>query len=215
MKKPSIGLAIEGLPFIFMCSFSALIFSLVGWWVMGFIFLVTTWIAGHFFRDPERVTPTGDGLAVSPADGKIVSILEKADPLTGQIRVCISVFMSLFDVHVNRMPVTAKISAIAYFPGKFFNASLDKASKYNERCAYFIESNDGSFVIVQIAGLVAQRIVCRVDEDDELKRGDRFGMIKLGSRVELYIPENYHPSVSVGQKVLAGQSIIAQRKVIC
>ncbi len=116
------------------------------------------------------------------------------------------------NVHVNRMPVTAQISAITYYPGKFFNASLDKASKYNERCAYSIESSDGNFVMVQIAGLVAQRIVCRVDEADELKRGERIGMIKFGSRVDLYLPENYSPIISIGESVFAGQTVIAQRK---
>lgn len=212
MKKPSPGLAIEGLPFIFLSSFSALIFSLIGCWPLAVVLLVVTWIASHFFRDPERVVPSGEGLAVSPADGKIVKIQETPDPFTGQPRVCISVFMNLFNVHVNRMPVAAKVSAIAYYPGKLFNASLDKASQYNERCAYSIEGPEGNFVMVQIAGLVAQRIVCRVDEADELKRGERFGMIKFGSRVDLYLPENYRPTISIGQKVIAGQTVVAQRE---
>jgi phosphatidylserine decarboxylase len=212
MRKASIGLAIEGLPFILLSSFSALIFSLIGCWPLALVLLVVTWVASHFFRDPERVVPTGEGLAVSPADGKVVKIQEAPEPFTGQSRLCISVFMNLFDVHVNRMPVAAKISAIAYYPGKFFNASLDKASKYNERCAYSIESPDGNFVMVQIAGLVAQRIVCRVDEADELKRGERFGMIKFGSRVDLYLPDNFRPSVSIGQKVFAGQTIVARQE---
>ena len=212
MKKASIGLAVEGLPFILLCSFSSLIFSLIDCWPWALVLLVATWFSNHFFRDPERVVPTEEGIAVSPADGKVVKIQEAPEPFTGQPRVCISVFMNLFNVHVNRVPVTAKISAITDYPGKFFNASLDKASKYNERCAYSIESSDGNFVMVQIAGLVAQRIVCRVDEADELKRGERFGMIKFGSRVDLYLPENYCPTVSIGEYVFAGQTGIAQRK---
>lgn len=212
MRKTSIGLAVEGLPFIFFCFFSTLIFSLVGSWPLALVLLVVAWVSSHFFRDLERVVPIGEGIVVSPADGKVVKIQEVPEPFTGQPCVCISVFMNLFNVHVNRMPVTAKISAIAYSPGKFFNASLDKASKYNERCAYSIESSDGNFVMVQIAGLVAQRIVCRVDEGDELKRGERFGMIKFGSRVDLYLSENYSPIISIGEKVFAGQTIIAQRK---
>lgn len=208
MRKTSIGLTIEGLPFIFLCSFSAIIFSLLGCWPMAIILLVSTWVASHFFRDPERVIPTREGIAVSPADGKVVKIQETPDPFTSQPRVCISVFMNLFNVHVNRMPVAAKISSIVYYSGKFFNASLDKASKYNERCIYSIESSDGNFVIVQIAGLVAQRIVCRVNEADELKRGERFGVIKFGSRVDLYLPDNYHPTVSIGEKVFAGLTVI-------
>ncbi|RXF77663.1 phosphatidylserine decarboxylase family protein [Desulfovibrio sp. DS-1] len=212
MRKTSVGLAIEGLPFIFLSSFSALIFSLIGCWPLAVVMLAVTWISAHFFRDPERVVPTAKGIAVSPADGKIVKIQETPDPFTGQPRICVSVFMNLLSVHVNRMPVAAKINAISYYPGKFFNASLDKASQYNERCAYSIESEDGNFVMVQIAGLVAQRIVPRVEEGDELGRGERFGMIKFGSRVDLYLPENYTPAVSIGQKVFAGQTVIAARQ---
>lgn len=118
--------------------------------------------------------------------------------------------MSLFSVHVNRMPISAQIKEIRYYPGKFFNASLDKSSKYNERCAYFIEGEEGKFVMVQIAGLIAQRIVSYVEVGDMLKKGERFGMIKFGSRVDFYMPKNFEPNVVVGEKVFAGQSIIGK-----
>lgn len=210
MEEPSIGITPEGYPFLVLCTFSALLFAIIGCWPVALILLVTTWISAHFFRDPERVVPTTKGIAVSPADGNVVKIQQTPDPFTGQPRTCVSVFMNLLSVHVNRMPVAATIAAISYSPGKFFNASLDKASQYNERCAYSIEGADGNFVMVQIAGLVAQRIVPRVAEGDELGRGQRFGMIKFGSRVDLYLPESYAPAVSVGQKVFAGQTVIAK-----
>ena len=212
MKKPSIGITPEGYPFILLCAFSALLFAIIGGWPVALILLLITWISAHFFRDPERVVPTAKSVAVSPADGKVVKLQEAPDPFTGQPRTCVSVFMNLLSVHVNRMPVAAKIAAISYYPGKFFNASLDKASQYNERCAYSIEGEDGNFVMVQIAGLVAQRIVPRVAAGDELERGERFGMIKFGSRVDLYLPANYAPVVSIGQKVFAGQTVIAARQ---
>ncbi|SBW09826.1 Phosphatidylserine decarboxylase proenzyme [uncultured delta proteobacterium] len=212
MRHGRIGIAPEGYPFIFLCAFSTLIFAVIGCWPMAVILLAATWFAGHFFRDPERVVPTGANRAVSPADGKIVKIQPMPDPFTGQQRVCISVFMNVFNVHVNRTPVAGKITAIAYHPGKFFNAALDKASHDNERCAYAVEGKEGSFTMVQIAGLIARRIVCRVEEGEKLERGERFGMIRFGSRVDLYLPDDYVPAVSIGQKVVAGQSVLAERK---
>ena len=210
MKKNSIGIAPEGFPFLFLCGFPALLFAVLNYWPLAILMLLITWLASHFFRAPERVIPTDAGIAVSPADGTVVRIEKARDPFTGTHRICVSIFMNLLNVHVNRMPVSAKITAISYYPGKFFNASLDKASQYNERCAYSLESADGNFTMVQIAGLVAQRIVCRVEEAEELIRGERFGMIKFGSRVDLYIPQNYAPNVIIGEKVFAGQSIIAK-----
>ena len=211
MRQGTVGIAPEGYPFIVLCAFSSLIFALVGCWVMAVLLLAVTWFAGHFFRDPERVVPTGAGLAVSPADGKIIKIQSMPDPFTGTPRMCISIFMNVFNVHVNRAPVAGRVAAIAYHPGKFLNASWDKASHDNERCAYQVESKDGSFTMVQIAGLIARRIVCRVNEGETLGRGERFGMIRFGSRVDLYLPENYTPAVSIGQAVFAGQTVLAEQ----
>ncbi len=212
MRQGSIGIAPEGYPFIFLCAFSSLLFAVIGCWPVAVMLLLATWFAGHFFRDPERVVPMGANLAVSPADGKVVKIQPVPDPFSGQERTCISIFMNVFNVHVNRMPVAGKITAIAYHPGKFFNASLDKASSDNERCAYAVEGKEGSFSLVQIAGLIARRIVCRVGEGEKLARGERFGMIRFGSRVDLYLPDDYVPAVAVGQAVFAGQSVLAKRK---
>lgn len=211
MRQGKIGIAPEGYPFLVLCAFSTLIFAVIGCWPVAVVLLALTWFAGHFFRDPERAVPTAAGLAVSPADGKVVKIQPMPDPFTGMPRTCISVFMNVFNVHVNRAPVAGKITAIAYHPGKFMNAAWDKASHDNERCAYTIECEDGVFAMVQIAGLVARRIVCRVEEGEELKRGERFGMIRFGSRVDLYLPEGYAPRVAVGQKVVAGQTVLAGR----
>lgn len=210
MKKGTFGIAVEGLSFIFIFAFSSLICSILDLLIFSFLFLLLTWFSCYFFRDPERIFPNENDIAVSPADGKIVKIEKIHSPFTGELCTCISTFMDIFDVHVNRMPINAQIKEICYYPGKFFNASLDKSSKYNERCAYLIEGNEGKFVMVQIAGLIAQRIVSYVEIGDTLKKGERFGMIKFGSRVDLYIPKNFEPNVAVGEKVFAGQSIIAK-----
>lgn len=209
MRHGSLGIAPEGYPFIFLCAFSSLVFAFFCW-PMAFIFLVLTWFAGHFFRDPERVVPTEANAAVSPADGKVIKIQPAADPITGEMRSCVSIFMSVCNVHVNRSPIAGKITAVKYCPGRYFAASRDKASTDNERCAYRVEGKEGSFTLVQIAGLVARRIVCRVEEGEKLNRGERFGLIRFGSRVDLYLPENYEPSVVIGDNVTAGQTIVAR-----
>ncbi len=184
---------------------------MLGCAVMTVVFLVLVWFALNFFRDPERVVPDEEGAAVSPADGRVVKVERRTDPVSGETRQCVCVFMNVFNVHVNRSPVTGTITAIRYHAGKFFNASLDKASTDNERCEYQVTDASGAtWTFVQIAGLVARRIVCRVERGDELARGERFGMIRFGSRVDLYLPDSYIPAVSVGEKVLAGQTVIAR-----
>lgn len=210
MKKRTVGIAVEGYPFIFIFAFSTLICSILDLSIFAFFFLLLTLFSCYFFRDPERISPIENDIAVSPADGKIVKIENINSPFTGESCTCISIFMSLFNVHVNRMPINAQIKAIHYYPGKFFNASLDKASKYNERCVYIIENDKSKFVMIQIAGLIAQRIVSYAEIGDTLRKGERFGMIKFGSRVDLHIPKNYELNVSIGEKVFSGQSIIAK-----
>jgi phosphatidylserine decarboxylase len=210
MRTPSIGITAEGFHSIFISAFSALVLAVLGCWPIAVILLLLMVFACHFFRDPERVVPSLPGLAVSPADGKIIRIEQRPDPLNGQTRTCISIFMNVFSVHVNRMPVGGTISSIVYRPGRFFNAALDKASKDNEQCCYNIRDEEGNdWQMVQIAGLVARRIVCRADEGDKLARGERYGMIKFGSRVDLYLPDNYKPGVKIGDVVLAGFSVLA------
>jgi len=214
MRIPSVGITPEGWPCIGLCAFSACLFALAGCPPAAYAFLVLTWFSAYFFRDPERVTPGAPGLAVSPADGRIIAIGPRPDPLTGENRVCISIFMNLFSVHVNRSPVEAAVEAIRYYPGKFFNASFDKASTDNERCAYLLRDADGgSWTMIQIAGLIARRIVCRVDEGDHLARGQRYGLIRFGSRVDLFLPANYDPTCAPGDQVFAAQSVVARKHV--
>ena len=187
-----------------------LISGFLGWIGVG----LTVWCY-YFFRDPERVTPQRPGVVVSPADG-VVSLIEPAVPpvelgMPDVALTRVSVFMSVFNCHVNRVPVTGEIAAISYRPGKFFNASLDKASVDNERSSLRIRMTDGrDLAVVQIAGLVARRIVCFVKEGDSLATGERFGLIRFGSRLDVYLPDGVEPIVALGQTMIAGESVIAE-----
>ena len=181
----------------------------LGWVGVG----LTIWCY-YFFRDPERVTPMREGLMISPADG-VISLLEPAVPpqelgLGPQPMTRISVFMNVFNCHVNRAPIGGQISRIAYRPGKFFNASLDKASVDNERNALVITMADGrQIAVVQIAGLVARLILCEVREGQAIRTGERFGMIRFGSRLDIYLPEGVAPLVCLGQSTIAGETVLA------
>jgi phosphatidylserine decarboxylase len=175
--------------------------------------ILTAWCA-YFFRDPERVTPLGKSLVISPADGQVSHIVEVIPPpeldLPRVKHTRISVFMNVFDVHVNRSPVEGRIVKLTYVPGAFLNAELDKASEDNERQALTIERADGSRLgAVQIAGLVARRIVKFVEDGDSLQAGQRFGLIRFGSRVDVYLPEGVAPLVCVGQRAVAGETVLA------
>lgn len=181
---------------------------------LGHISLIATCWCVYFFRDPARIVPQGDDLIVSPADGMVCAIVEEKAPeeleLGNEVFTRVSVFLNIFDVHVNRAPIAGKVMKLRYHPGKFFNASLDKASKDNERQSVLIETTNGKiFPVVQIAGLVARRIVCNISEDQHLKTGERFGMIKFGSRVDVYLPKGIAPLVVVGQRAVAGETILA------
>jgi phosphatidylserine decarboxylase len=178
-------------------------------WLGGF---VTLWCA-YFFRDPPRVTPVVDGLVVSPADGYVSSIGMFAPPpelgLGSDPMQRVSVFMSVFDCHVNRAPVTGRISRIAYKPGLFLNADLDKASEDNERNGMIIDAQQGRFGVVQIAGLIARRIVSFVQEGQSLGVGERFGLIRFGSRVDVYMPAGARVMIGLGTRAVAGETVLA------
>ena len=182
--------------------------------VLGWIGVGLTIWCYYFFRDPERVTPDASGLVISPADG-VVSLIEPAVPprelgLPEQELTRVSVFMSVFDCHVNRAPVAGEIEKIAYKPGKFLNASLDKASEDNERNSLVIRMEDDRILTVtQIAGLVARRIVSFTQEGAVLDRGERFGLIRFGSRLDVYLPEGVTRSVKIGQNMIAGETVLA------
>lgn len=212
MYKPICGLARDGLPIIGVFALATLVFALLRWPCLATISLLATIFSLNFFRDPDRTAPTENGIAVSPADGVVCKLGEAADPITGEMRQVVCVFMNVFNVHVNRSPVTGVISEVRYIPGKFFNASLDKASTDNERNVIVVTDSEGArFTVVQIAGLIARRIVCPAKAGDHLKRGERYGMIKFGSRLDVYLPHGYHPAVAMGQKTMAGVTVLAKK----
>ena len=175
---------------------------------------LSVWVY-YFFRDPERISIKDDNYLVSPADGLVLQVYETSGPkelgLENKKFTKVSIFMNVFDCHVNRIPCDGKVSDIIYKPGKFFNASLDKASEDNERNYYKITNSQGADVIVvQIAGLIARRIVCEISKDQNLKQGDRIGIIRFGSRADIYF-ENYIPLVKVNQKTIAGETLLAKK----
>ena len=187
-----------------------LLWEPLGWVGVG----LTVWVY-YFFRDPERVVPIQEGIMISPADG-IVSLLEPAVPpselgLGSEPMTRVSVFMSVFNCHVNRIPAAGRITTVAYHHGKFLNASLDKASEQNERNGITVELRDGrQYGVVQIAGLVARRIMCWSKEGSDMQRGERFGLIRFGSRLDIYLPSGTEPTVQIGQTMIAGETIIAR-----
>ena len=182
---------------------------------LGLVSLVLTVWVYYFFRDPERVPINDDNYLVSPADGLVVQVQETEGPkelgLENKKFTKISIFMNVFDCHVNRIPCDGKVSEILYKSGKFLNASLDKASEDNERNYYKITNSKGEdIIVVQIAGLIARRIVCEISKDQDLKQGNRIGMIRFGSRADVYFA-NYTPLVKVNQKTIGGETLLAKR----
>ena len=203
----------EGFPFVAILVFAALFFGWF-WQPALWVGLILAGWCTYFFRDPKRFTPVEKDLVVSPADGRVskvsLGVAPKELGLGEQTRRRVSIFMSVFDCHVNRTPVTGKIARIVYTPGKFFNAELDKASEANERNGFIIDSERGPIGMVQIAGLVARRIVCFRTEGDELVAGDRVGLIRFGSRVDVYLPVSATILVAEGQRAVAGETAIAR-----
>ena len=202
-----------GWPFIFL--FTAITVAMAYLWEpLGWVGLILTIWCIYFFRDPTRVTPMKDHLVVSPADGSVLKIVKAVPPkeieLGNNPLNCISIFMNVFDVHVNRIPVSGKITRVAYNPGKFVNASLDKASEYNERQSIRIATNEGLEIgVIQIAGLIARRIKCDVSINEIVNTGERYGLIRFGSRVDVYLPSETNVLVAVGQIMVAGETVIA------
>ena len=204
----------EGYKFIVIAVFVTIIFLIINNFLGLIGILLTVWVY-YFFRDPERVIINDDNYLVSPADGEVIKVEEVDGPkelgLENKRFKKISIFMNVFDCHVNRIPCTGKIEEILYKPGKFLNASLDKASEDNERNYYKIKDlQNNDIVVVQIAGLVARRIVCESNKDQNLKQGDRIGMIRFGSRADVYY-ENYEPLVKIGQTAIAGETLLAKK----
>jgi len=204
----------EGYKFLVIAGIITIVFYALNSF-LGLIGLILTIWVYYFFRDPDRIIINNDNYLISPADGEIIKVEEVDGPselgLENKKFKKISIFMNVFDCHVNRTPCSGKIEEILYKPGKFFNASLDKASEDNERNYYKIKDvHNNDIVVVQIAGLVARRIVCESNKDQELKQGDRIGMIRFGSRADVYY-ENYEPLVKKGQTSIAGETLLAKK----
>lgn len=209
-NQPAFSIAKPGYYFITASVFATAVFTLTGVASVAIAGLVVTVFICYFFRDPERVVPVEEGAVVSPADGRVI-IAGPVDknPLFEERSIKISIFMSVFNVHVNRIPHEGRVLKISYFPGKFFSANLDKASKENEHNAVLIETDMGKKIcMVQIAGLIARRIICRLKEGDVVSRGDRFGIICFGSRLDVYLPSDAKICVQLGGRVKAGETIL-------
>jgi phosphatidylserine decarboxylase len=202
----------EGLPYIGAFAVASL-FLFWLWSPLGWLATIATVWCIYFFRDPDRVTPVRDGIVVAPADGRVSRVVNAVPPkeldLGERPLPRVSIFMNVFDCHVNRSPLAGRIERIAYHHGAFISADLDKASESNERNAFVIASGNARIGLVQIAGLVARRIVCFVREGATVRAGERIGMIRFGSRVDVYLPDGVRPLVAEGQTAIAGETIIA------
>lgn len=213
VKNTLVPIHKEGYPFIL----AFVVGSFILGWIADPLFwigmVLTVWCA-YFFRDPERVTPISPELVISPADGRVSGISRTVPPaelgLGDGEMLRISVFMNVFNCHVNRAPMDGQIKRVAYRPGQFLNAELDKASTDNERNGIVIDTPQGDIGVVQIAGLVARRIVCWSKEGDTLEAGDRFGLIRFGSRLDVFLPDGAEPRVSLGQTAIAGETVLAE-----
>jgi phosphatidylserine decarboxylase len=204
-------LAKEGWLHIALTVFAAVIVNLL----LGFWWSLPLWLAAvfviQFFRDPKREIPELPDIVVAPADGKVVFVGAATDPYLNRNAVKISIFMNVFSVHSNRIPVTGQVERIWYTRGKFFNAELDKASEHNERNAIWLKAENGEDVVcVQVAGLIARRILCYIETGQNMQRGQRYGFIRFGSRVDLYLPEHFQSSATLGDWVYAGNDVLGQ-----
>lgn len=212
MHKSDQFIAREGYPFIALFGFVTLVFALLGWTFVTLILLFLTLFTAYFFRDPARVVPDQEGLLVAPADGKVIFVGEIDEERFFNTRVTkVSIFMSVFNVHVNRVPCDGKVVDMFYNKGEFVNASYDKASDCNEQSGILLETTAGSRILfVQIAGLIARRIITYPVIGDVLERGARYGLIRFGSRVDLYLPSTIDVSITLGERTVAGETILGR-----
>ncbi|MBC2774523.1 phosphatidylserine decarboxylase [Rhizobium sp. AQ_MP] len=213
IRKTIVPVHKEGYPFVAAFFVASLVLGWI-WDPLFWIGMVLTLWCAYFFRDPERVTPQDDDLVISPADGRVSSVQMVVPPeelnLGHEPMLRITVFMNVFNCHVNRAPVRGRVTTVAYKEGQFLNAELDKASTDNERNGLVIESKHGPIGVVQIAGLVARRIICWTNTNEPLDAGERFGLIRFGSRLDVFLPAGAEPRVSLGQTAIAGETVIAE-----
>lgn len=211
MNYPHPLIAREGWPFIAIAMIAALLVTVMAGWLWASPFWIIAFFVLQFFRDPPRSVPTLSNAVLSPADGRIVAVEKTTDPYLKRDAIKVSVFMNVFNVHSNRSPVDGKVCDQWYFPGKFINADLPKASLENERNALWLKTGKGLDVTcVQVAGLIAKRILCHVRTGEQLSRGQRFGFIRFGSRVDVYLPPDTSIQVSIGDKVYATTTVLAE-----
>ena len=203
-------IASEGYPFIGLFAFVTLVFALLDWGFLTLILLGLTLFTVYFFRNPERIVPDGDKLIIAPADGKVIYVGDAHEERYFKEQVTkISIFMNVFNVHVNRVPCSGKVVEMFYNKGEFLNASLDKASQENEQSGILLETDSGQQILfVQIAGLIARRIVTYPVVGDLLERGMRYGLIRFGSRVDIYLPKTCDIQVTLGEKTVAGETVL-------
>lgn len=210
MKRPNIPVALEGYPFIGLAALATVVCGLLGFRCMATLSFAATAFILYFFRDPERVIPTAADAIVSPADGRVIRVEKEFDDrfLKAQA-VKVSIFMNVFNVHVNRLPASGTVTGIQYYPGRFYSADTARGGLENEKCALILDAGDEKkMAVVQIAGLIARRIVCWAEPGDTLQRGERFGLIRFGSRVDLYLPPQTQIEVREGQAVRAGETVL-------
>jgi phosphatidylserine decarboxylase len=212
MKNQHTPFAREGYPFIGGAAFVTVVFAILGWGFLTILCLALTLFVAWFFRNPERVPPVGDKKVVSPADGKVIFIGEVDEPRCGDHPVTkISIFMNVFNVHVNRTPVSGTVIDRFYHAGSFVNAALDKASQENEQCGLVVQTADGQkLMFVQIAGLIARRIVTYPQVGNQMERGRRYGLIRFGSRVDVYLPPGSSVEVRLGDLTKAGETVLGE-----
>jgi phosphatidylserine decarboxylase len=205
-------IAREGYPLIAGAALAAVVTFVVGWTALGIILAIGTLAVAAFFRDPERSIPSGEGIVVAPADGKVVSIVDiKDDSKFAEAATRVSIFLSPLDVHINRMPISGQVEEVSYQRGKFVAAYKDEASARNEQNALKVVDERGRKLgVVQIAGVLARRIICRVRRSDQVQRGERFGLIMFGSRTDAYLPSGCRVEVTEGQRVKGGETILAR-----
>ncbi len=213
MKNYGIPVAAEGWPFIGPLALVTALFFAIGLRTPGYLFLVSTLFVLFFFRDPERAVPEKKGVVVSPADGKVIVVKDVFEPdyLKKDVKQ-ISIFLSIFNVHVNRIPLGGKVDTVKYNPGKFLVASVDKASLENEQTAMLISAGKDKILVKQIAGLIARRIVCYAKAGDSVKTGERYGLIRFGSRVDVFLPKDAEIKVKVGDRVKGARDVIGVLK---
>ncbi len=209
MRNENTPIAVEGYPFIGAAAFITLVFALLSWKLLAVVALAATLFIAFFFRNPERVTPEDESAVVAPADGRVIYLGPSREEHLQEEVVKISIFMSVFNVHVNRAPLTGRIIDTFYQHGKFYDVRDERATFENEQQGLVLENAGGKkIVVVQVAGLIARRIVCYVRKGDAVKRGERYGLIRFGSRLDIYLPKDAVVKVAVGTKTVAGETVL-------